>query len=76
MKISKIYYKDIKSILQKLDFTLIRQKGSHCFFRNEKSQKTTVIPKHPNEEFSRNLLNKIIKKDLEISREEFFKLLK
>ena len=49
MKIPKIYYKDIESILYKLDFILIRQKGSHCFFRNEKNQKTTVIPKHPNE---------------------------
>ena len=75
MKISKIYYKGIEKVLFKLGFRLVRQKGSHCFFRNEKTQKTTIIPKHPNEEFSRNLLNKIIKKDLEISREEFFKFL-
>ena len=43
MKIPKIYYKDIESILYKLDFILIRQKGSHCFFRNEKNQKQLLF---------------------------------
>jgi len=37
--------------------------------------RTTVIPNHPNEDVDRKLLNKIIKHDLQISREEFFEKL-
>ena len=37
--------------------------------------RTTVIPNHPGEDIGIGLLNKIIKKDLCISREEFEKLL-
>lgn len=35
----------------------------------------TTIPHHSNEEIGPGLLNKIIKKDLQISREEFEELL-
>ena len=35
--------------------------------------RTTVIPNHPSEKIDRGLLNKIIKHDLQISREEFLK---
>jgi len=35
--------------------------------------RTTVIPNHGAEEIDRGLLNKIIKHDLQISREEFLK---
>ena len=35
--------------------------------------RTTVIPNHPGEDIDRGLLNKIIKHDLQISREEFLK---
>ena len=44
------------------------------FFKHPDGR-TTVIPNHPGEDISRGLLNKIIKKDLQISREEFEKLL-
>ncbi|MBI5347414.1 MAG: type II toxin-antitoxin system HicA family toxin [Candidatus Aenigmarchaeota archaeon] len=37
--------------------------------------RTTVIPNHPGEEIRRGLLNKIVKKDLKIEREEFLRLL-
>ena len=35
--------------------------------------RTTIIPNHPGDEIDRGLLNKIIKHDLQISREEFMK---
>lgn len=38
--------------------------------------RTTVIPNHPAEHVDRGLLNKIIKHDLQISREEFLKNVK
>ncbi len=37
--------------------------------------RTTLVPNHPGEEIDRGLLNKIVKKDLKIKREEFLSLL-
>jgi predicted RNA binding protein YcfA (HicA-like mRNA interferase family) len=37
--------------------------------------RTTVVPNHPGEQIDRGLLNKIIRKDIQITREEFTKLL-
>ena len=45
------------------------------YFLKYKKGRTTVIPNHPGEKFDRGLLNKIIKKDIKISREEFEKFL-
>ncbi len=64
----------LAKILVKLGFRLIRQEGSHMFFEHPDGR-TTVIPCHSGEEIRRGLLNKIIKKDLEMEREEFLKLL-
>jgi len=63
---------DIAKILTKLGFEFKRQKGSHMFFEH-KDGRTTVIPNHPNEDVDRGLLNKVIKHDLQISREEFLR---
>ena len=35
--------------------------------------RTTVIPNHPGEDLDRGLLNKIIKQDLQLTRDEFLK---
>ncbi len=67
--------KEITKILEKLGFEFKRQKGSHMFFGHPDGR-TTVIPNHPNEDLDRGLLNKIIKHDLQITREEFLKNVK
>lgn len=61
---------ELIKIIQKMGFEFVRQKGSHIFFRHNDGR-TTVIPVHPTEEIDRGLLNKIIKQDLKIGREEF-----
>jgi len=66
--------KEIFKILNKLCFKFIRQEGSHMFFEHPDGR-TTIIPNHPGQDIGRGLLNKIIKNDLQISREEFMKLL-
>ena len=66
---------EVSRILVKLGFRLCRQEGSHMFFEHPDGR-TTVIPNHPGEEIRRGLLNKIIKKDLGMEREEFLRLLK
>lgn len=73
-KLPLISAKEISKVLQKLDFELIRQDGSHMFFKNPDGR-ATVIPNHPGEDIGPGLLLKIIKKDLCITREEFEKLL-
>ena len=52
-----------------MGFNLIRT-GKHMVFEHPDGR-TTVIPNHPGEEIGPGLLNKIILKDLQISREEF-----
>ncbi len=44
-------------------------------FHRRYSGRTTVVPNHPGEKLDRGLLNKILSKDVLISREEFEKYL-
>ena len=66
--------REVIKILKKIGFELKRQEGSHMFFEHEDGR-TTTIPNHPGEELDRGLLNKIIKHDLQVTREEFMKYL-
>ena len=59
--------------LEKIGFKTIRQEGSHIFIRHVDGR-TTVVPNHPGEKLDRGLLNKIIKKDIRILRDEFMNL--
>ena len=65
---------ELVKILKKMDFKLKRQRGSHMFFAHIDGR-TTIIPNHPGEKIDRGLLNKIIKHDLQINRDEFLKYL-
>ncbi len=67
--------KEIAKILEKMGFEFKRQKGSHMFFEHPDGR-TTIIPNHPTDSVDRNLLNKIIKHDLLINREEFLMYVK
>ena len=71
-KVPLLTAREVAKILEKLGFLFKRQKGSHMFFEHQDGR-TTVIPNHPSEKIDRGLLNKIIKHDLQISREEFLK---
>lgn len=64
---------ELIKILHKIGFNKIRQEGSHVFLRHPDGR-TTVVPNHPGEKIDRGLLNKIIKKDIGLSREEFLKI--
>ncbi|MFA4887270.1 MAG: type II toxin-antitoxin system HicA family toxin [Candidatus Nanoarchaeia archaeon] len=66
--------KELIKIIQHLGFEFDRQKGSHMTFKHPDGR-ITVIPNHPGEELGPGLLNKIIKEELKITREEFMKLI-
>jgi len=73
-KLPQISANELIKILIKLGFNVIRQAGSHVFLKH-KDGRTTVIPNHPGEKIDRGLLNKILRKDIQISREKFIELL-
>ncbi len=73
-KLPQISADEFIKILQKAGFVIIRQKGSHIFLRHPDGR-TTVVPNHPGNNLDRGLLNKILKKDVNISREEFENLI-
>ncbi|KHO55017.1 MAG: hypothetical protein QT10_C0007G0003 [archaeon GW2011_AR19] len=72
-KLPQITANELIRLLEKIGFEIIRQSGSHVFLRR-KDGRTTVVPNHPGEKLDRGLLNKILKKDVQISREDFEKL--
>ncbi len=74
MKLPLLTAKQLSKILIRLGFVIVRQEGSHMFFQHSDGR-TTVVPNHPGEEIDRGLLNKIIRKDLQITRKEFEKCL-
>ena len=67
--------RDLVKISLKLGFKFRDQSGSHAVYIHPDGRRTT-IPIHPTQTIGIGLLTKIIKKDLQISRIEFIKLLK
>jgi len=65
----------LAKLVGKLGFERIRQKGSHVSFAHADGR-TIVIPFHSNKPIKVSLLNQMIKKELKISRNKFFELLK
>ncbi len=74
MKLPQLTAKEFSSILMRLGFVCKRQKGSHMFFAHPDGR-TTVVPNHPGEKLDRGLMNKIIKHDVKLTREDFLHLL-
>ncbi len=73
-KLPRLTGKEVAKIVEKLGFIYDHTTGSHMIYKHSDGRKTT-IPHHAGEEIGPGLLNKIIKKDLGISREEFIKYL-
>jgi predicted RNA binding protein YcfA (HicA-like mRNA interferase family) len=74
-KLPVISGKDLLSLLEKCGFVVIRIKGSHHRMKHEDGRLTT-IPVHKNDPIPKGLLRKIIREDLDITLDEFIKLLR
>ncbi|MEK6852617.1 MAG: type II toxin-antitoxin system HicA family toxin [Nanoarchaeota archaeon] len=72
MKLPRLSGQEVIKILQKIGFESIRQRGSHVRCKHSDGRVTSV-PLH--KEIGKGLLRRILK-EVEISREEFFKLIK
>ena len=73
-KLPRLTGKELGRVVEKLGFVYSHTTGSHMVYKHEDGRKTTV-PYHAGEEIGPGLLNKIIKKDLRITRNEFMKYL-
>ena len=70
MKIPLLSSKEVCKFLEKEGFELMRQKGSHRFYRHQDGR-TTVVPVHNNRDIKRGLLKGILD-EIQMNREEFF----
>jgi len=68
-KLSIVSSTQMGRILRHLGFELIRQKGSHAYFRHPDGR-ATVLPIHKGEDLGRGLIRTILR-DIEISPDEF-----
>lgn len=71
-KLPTLTGKELGKIIEKIGFKFSHQTGSHLVYKHPDGRRTT-IPNHSGEEIGPGLLNKIIKRDLHIDREEFEK---
>jgi len=71
-KLPSLTGKQIVSILKRIGFVSVRQKGSHVFLQHPDGR-ATVVPVHSGESTGPGLLSKILR-DTEMSRKDLFKL--
>lgn len=74
-KLPQVKARDLVKVVLRLGFKFRAQSGSHAVYIHSDGRKTT-IPVHPTEIIGKGLLTKIIKKDLEITKEELIEILK
>ncbi|MEN6417107.1 MAG: type II toxin-antitoxin system HicA family toxin [Armatimonadota bacterium] len=63
----------MEKLLLQLDFEIVRQKGSHVFYRHSDGR-TTTIPHHPGRDLGRPLIREILR-EVDISPEQFVEIL-
>jgi len=62
-------FKTMDRLLRKLGFELVRQKGSHVFYRHPDGR-TTTLPSHASRDLARPLVREILR-ETEITVEQF-----
>lgn len=67
--------KELVKLLKKQGFELVRVKGSHHRMKHPDGRVTTV-PVHKNDDLPKGLLRKIIREDIEMTTEDFEKMVK
>lgn len=72
-KLPVLRARDVIAVLRQLNFSEVRQRGSHKQFKHADGRITTV-PVHGGRDISPNLLRKIIE-DIRITPEEFLRRL-
>jgi len=71
-RLPRLTGKQLAKIVERFGFLHTHTTGSHMMYRHPDGRRAT-IPHHSGEEIGPGLLNKIIKKDLRITRDEFLR---
>ena len=64
----------MEKVLRALGFAVVRQKGSHVFYRHPDGR-TTTVPHHPGRDLAKPLVRQILR-EIEVPVEEFVRLLR
>ncbi len=64
-----VNFNRMEKVLLRLGFEVVRQKGSHIFYRHPDGRITTV-PNHPGRDLARPLIREILR-EIEITPERF-----
>jgi len=73
-KLRIVSYKTMHSLLLQIGFELMRQKGSHVFYRHTDGR-TTTVPNHQGRDLSRPLIREILR-EINLSVDQFEEMLK
>ncbi|WHZ27176.1 MAG: hypothetical protein OJF51_001972 [Nitrospira sp.] len=68
-RLSVVDAKTMERVLLALGFHVIRQKGSHVFYRHPDGQ-TTTVPHHPGRDLARPLIREVLR-EIELNPEQF-----
>jgi len=68
-KLPIVTFQTWNKLLLRLGFEVVRQKGSHVFYRHPNG-KTTTVPNHKGKDLPRSLTRKILN-DIDLSPEQF-----
>ena len=71
-RLPRLAGKQLAKIVERFGFVHTHTTGSHMMYRHPDGRRAT-IPHHAGEEIGPGLLNKIIKKDLRTTRDEFLR---
>lgn len=74
-RLPQVKARDLIQVVLKLGFKFRDQSGSHAIYIHPDGRRTTISI-HPTDTIGIGLVTKIIKKDLQITKTEFVKLLK
>lgn len=62
-------FKQVEKALLRLGFQIVRQKGSHVFYRHPDGR-TTTVPNHPGRDIARPLLREVLR-EIELTPDQF-----
>lgn len=68
-----VNFQTMERVLLCLGFHVVRQKGSHVFFRHPDGR-TTTVPNHPGRDLARPLLREILR-EIKLTPEQFVEML-
>ncbi|MBX3011326.1 MAG: type II toxin-antitoxin system HicA family toxin [Caldilineaceae bacterium] len=68
-RLTIVDFRTMEKLLLRLDFVVVRQKGSHVFYRHADGR-TTTVPNHSGRDLARPLIREILR-EIELSPDEY-----